>query len=48
MVSLGAILAAMTVTVLASVALHGLSARPLVRAYAGRLGKDSADGPRVG
>jgi sodium/hydrogen antiporter len=32
--ALGVILAAMTVTVLASVALHGLTARPGVRAYA--------------
>jgi NhaP-type Na+/H+ or K+/H+ antiporter len=40
--ALGSILAAMTVTVLASVVLHGLSARPLAAAYARTQG--SADG----
>jgi sodium/hydrogen antiporter len=45
--ALGAILAAMTVTVLASVALHGLSARPFVRAYAGEVERLPAGAPEL-
>jgi sodium/hydrogen antiporter len=45
--ALGTILAAMTVTVLASVALHGLTARPLVRAYARSAGRLRAEAPEL-
>jgi NhaP-type Na+/H+ or K+/H+ antiporter len=45
--ALGAILAAMTVTVLASVALHGLSARPFVGAYARSAERLPPDAPEL-
>jgi NhaP-type Na+/H+ or K+/H+ antiporter len=45
--ALGTILAAMTVTVLASVALHGLTARPFVRAYARSAERLPAEAPEL-
>jgi NhaP-type Na+/H+ or K+/H+ antiporter len=45
--ALGAILAAMTVTVLASVALHGLSARPFVGAYSREVERLPTDAPEL-
>jgi sodium/hydrogen antiporter len=45
--ALGTILATMTVTVLASVVLHGLSARPLAAAYARTLEHLPADAPEL-
>lgn len=45
--ALQVVLATMTVTVLASVFAHGLSARPLVRAYARRLGVDAPGSPET-
>jgi sodium/hydrogen antiporter len=45
--ALGTILAAMTVTVLASVALHGLTALPFVRAYARNAERLPADAPEL-
>ena len=45
--ALGAILAAMTVTVLASVALHGVTARPFVRTYARSAGRLPPDAPEL-
>jgi sodium/hydrogen antiporter len=41
--ALDIVLAAMTVTVLASIFAHGLTARPLARAYARRLGVTPGD-----
>jgi NhaP-type Na+/H+ or K+/H+ antiporter len=45
--ALGVILAAMTVTVLASIVLHGVSARPLVRAYAREVERLPPDAPEL-
>jgi sodium/hydrogen antiporter len=45
--ALGVILAAMTVTVLASVALHGVTALPFVRAYARSAERLPADAPEL-
>jgi hypothetical protein len=45
--ALGVILAGMTVTVLASVALHGLSAVPLVRGYAREVERLSPSAPEL-